>query len=401
MHEWERLRRAIAARALPCAVVDLDALERNVDRLIARAKGVPIRLATKSVRSPLLVHKIVARSQGAVTGLMTFTAAESALWAERADTVARDLLLAYPTVQPSDLEAICAANARSTCAVVVDDRAQVEAIAARARARGMIIPLCIEIDVAWRPLGDRRPVGVRRSPLFTVDKVVDMARAIAATAGVRFHGVMAYEAHIAGLTDDSPFHAWQNHARRAMKRLARPAVAKLRGEVVRALGEAGLPATIVNGGGTGSLDSTARDASVSELTIGSGCLAPHLFDYYADLALEPAAWFALQVVRRPSNEIVTCLGGGYVASGGAGRDRLPLPALPEGATLLALEGAGEVQTPVRLPRGVTIALGDPMFFRHAKAGELAEHFDEYLCVRGDQVVESARTYRGMGRCFLG
>jgi D-serine deaminase-like pyridoxal phosphate-dependent protein len=68
---------------------------------------------------------------------------------------------------------------------------------------------------------------------------------------------------------------------------------------------------------------------------------------------------------------------------------------------LPLEGAGEVQTPVALPAGCAVALGDPLFFRPAKSGELAEHFDEYLLVRGDRIEARALTYRGLGRRFLG
>jgi D-serine deaminase-like pyridoxal phosphate-dependent protein len=137
------------------------------------------------------------------------------------------------------------------------------------------------------------------------------------------------------------------------------------------------------------------------VTVGSGFLDSHLFDRYRGLSLRPAAYFALQVVRRPGREFITCHGGGYVASGAAGRDRLPIPALPEGLRLLSLEGAGEVQTPLELSGPSSLVLGDPVFFRHAKAGELAEHFAEYILVRGDRVVARAPTYRGLGKCFLG
>jgi D-serine deaminase-like pyridoxal phosphate-dependent protein len=50
---------------------------------------------------------------------------------------------------------------------------------------------------------------------------------------------------------------------------------------------------------------------------------------------------------------------------------------------------------------VSVRLGDPVFFRHAKAGELAEHFAEYLLVRGSRIEGRVPTYRGMGKCFLG
>jgi D-serine deaminase-like pyridoxal phosphate-dependent protein len=106
-------------------------------------------------------------------------------------------------------------------------------------------------------------------------------------------------------------------------------------------------------------------------------------------------------VRRPGPNLVTCHGGGYIASGASGPDRLPVPALPPGLELLPMEGAGEVQTPLRVPRGVSLRLGDPVLFRHAKAGELAEHAAEYLLVRGDHLEDRAPTYRGLGHCFLG
>lgn len=323
---------------------------------------------------------------------MTYTAAETAYWVDRGE---RDLLLAYPLARTHDAELVARANgAGATAAVVVDSLEHLDVLAAAARARGVRIPVVIELDVAWRPLGPLLHVGVRRSPLRDTADVVAMARRAAGTPGLGFHGVMAYEAQIAGVSDAGP-------AVRAMKAASRADVARVRQRVAEALAQAGLAPALFNGGGTGSLAACAREAPLTEVTAGSGFLDSHLFDAYRGLALEPAAFFALPVVRRPRRGLVTCHGGGYVASGSAGASRLPVPALPPGLRLLALEGAGEVQTPVELGPGVELALGDPVFFRHAKAGELAEHFTEYLCVRGSRVEARAPTYRGLGQCFLG
>jgi D-serine deaminase-like pyridoxal phosphate-dependent protein len=161
----------------------------------------------------------------------------------------------------------------------------------------------------------------------------------------------------------------------------------------------------VDGGGTGTLDANAREPALTEIAVGSGFLASHLFDDYRGLALTPAAFFALPVARKPAPDLVTCHGGGWVASGAPGLDRLPRPVYPAGLSLLGMEGAGEVQTPLKVggtrAHRVTLEIGDPVFFRHAKAGELAEHVNEYLLVRGDKIVDRVHTYRGMGRCFLG
>ncbi len=395
---WAELRRAIAGEALPCAVVDADALDANVDQVAAlvRARGKRLRVATKSIRAAKLVDHVLTRGGDAFAGLMTYTAAETAWWAARG---ARDLLLAYPTVHARDLEQlVAAARTGATAAVVVDCADHVAALATAARAAAVTLPAVIDVDMSYRPT-DRVHVGVRRSPLRDSDAVVALAARIANTPGLAFHGVMGYEAQIAGVGDRGV--GWRGPALRLLKRRSRADVATSRADIVAALRARGLDPAVVNGGGSGSLPSSLAEDALTEVTAGSAFLCGHLFDHYADVRFAPAAYFALQVVRRPAAGVVTCHGGGFVASGGAGPDRLPIPVLPPGLALLPLEGAGEVQTPLRVPAGVALAIGDPVFFRHAKAGELAEHVAEYLVVQGGRVIDRAPTYRGMGLCWLG
>jgi D-serine deaminase-like pyridoxal phosphate-dependent protein len=403
---WARYRRALAGETLPAAFVDLDAVEANVDRLLAPicAAGKRARIATKSLRCPALIAHVAARAGELVRGLMTYGAAETAFYAGDGGALvgaaARDLLLAYPTVQPADVAALAGANRSARAAAVVDDAAQLPPLAAAARAAATRVPVVIDVDMSWRPLGGLH-VGVRRSPLREAGDVVALAQRIAAEPALAFHGIMGYEAQIAGVQDDSPFAAWQNPLKRALKNGSRATVLGRRAAVVEALRDAALPPALVNGGGTGSADWSSGDAALTEITVGSGFLAGHLFDHYAGLALAPALFFALQATRRPSAGIVTCQGGGFVASGAAGADRLPAPVWPIGSRLLPLEGAGEVQTPVALPAGTELALGDPVLFRPAKSGELAEHFDEYLLLRGDRIESRVPTYRGLHQRFLG
>jgi D-serine deaminase-like pyridoxal phosphate-dependent protein len=394
LERWRRYRSVTAGEAMPCALVDLDALEAIARALVEplRGSGKTLRVATKSVRCPELVRRVMEVAAPVARGLMTYTATETAFWAERGE---RDLLLAYPVARAEDAALVAGANASgAAAAVVVDCVEHLDVLSAAARAANTRVPVVLELDVSWRPLGSSFHVGVRRSPLRKVRDVLALGRRAAATEGLTLHGVMAYEAQIAGVPDSSP-------AVRAMKAASGSDVQRVRGAVALALREAGLAPVLFNGGGTGSLAACAREVSLTEVTAGSGFLDSHLFDGYRGLALEPAAFFALQVVRRPAPGLVTCHGGGYIASGSAGRSRLPIPALPPGLSLLSLEGAGEVQTPLELGRSGELSLGDPVFFRHAKAGELAEHFREYLLVRGDRIEGRAPTYRGLGKCFLG
>jgi D-serine deaminase-like pyridoxal phosphate-dependent protein len=188
----------------------------------------------------------------------------------------------------------------------------------------------------------------------------------------------------------------QARSERDLRRRLPGIVAAVRDSVAAAGGEL----RFVNGGGTGSLARTAAAGAVDELTAGSGFYAPALFDNYRALRLEPAAFFCLPVVRRPTGGTATLLGGGYLASGPSGADRLPDPYLPGGLRLDRQEGAGEVQTPVTGQAAYSLRVGDRVYLRHAKAGELCEHFNSLYLVQGDAIVDQVATYRGEGKAFL-
>lgn len=396
---YRRYREAVRDEPLPLALVDLDALERNVDTLVAPVKraGKTLRIASKSVRCVELLRRIAARGGAVVRGVMAFSPAEASyLVAEGFD----DILLAYPTAQPHDARLVAEANrAGARVSIVADAPEHLAVLSAAAAVAGVRVPVLADVDVSYRPLGDRVHLGVRRSPLRAPARIADFVEAIARAPGLVFGGLMAYEAHVAGLPDDNPFAPLLDGPKRAMKRFARGAVRAQRAAVVRELQRRGIAVPLFNGGGTGSVAWSAEDPALTEVAAGSGFLDSHLFDGYRGLALEPAACFALQLTRRPGPGHVTCQGGGFIASGAAGPDRLPIPYLPAGLRLTGLEGAGEVQTPLLVPDGLELELGAPVFFRHAKAGELAEHVVRYLLVRGDRVEARAPTYRGAGHCF--
>jgi D-serine deaminase-like pyridoxal phosphate-dependent protein len=276
---------------------------------------------------------------------------------------------------------------------------------AAASADGAELRLCIDVDAGWRPLGGRVRIGVKRSPAHDPEQAAALARAIVARKGVRLVGVMMYEAQIAGLGDEPPGRALRARAIRVIQSLSARELAGRRAAVVAAVQDAlttagAPPLELVNGGGTGSLELTAREQAVSELTAGSGLYGPTLFDAYRAFTPRPAALFGLPVVRRPGPGVVTALGGGYLASGPADGARLPRPYLPGGLRLDPQEGAGEVQTPLLGAAADALELGDRVYMRHAKAGELCERFASLHLLEGERIVDELPTYRGEGRCFL-
>lgn len=399
--DYQRIRRAIAGEIMPVAVVDLDAVERNATSLlepVKRSADKTLRIASKSIRCLDLLAHVIDYGGDVMKGVMSFSVREAAYLVANGHP---DVFVAYPTALSSDARILAGLNdQQTTVSIAVDDLAHLECLEAAAADANTSIPVVIDVDMSLRLMGDRVHVGVRRSPLGDADEVLALARATRRFEHLRLHGVMGYEAQIAGVTDKSPFSPALNTPKRLMKHVSRRHVAKTRRAIADDLKKEGFDIELFNGGGSGSITWTTEEDWLTEVTAGSGFVDSHLFDYYADLSLTPAIFFGVQVVRRPARNIVTCHGGGYVASGEIGPDRLPVPYLPEGLSLMPLEGAGEVQTPLVVPDGVSLEIGDPVFFRHAKAGELAEHFDEYLFIRGDEVVKRAKTYRGDGQRFL-
>jgi D-serine deaminase-like pyridoxal phosphate-dependent protein len=398
---YERYEEIFADLEAPFAYCDLDAVWSNAAEMLHRAGGKPIRVASKSVRCRELLRRILDDDAG-FQGLLTFTVPES-LWLF--DEGFQDLVCAYPTADRSALGRLARlteAEPDRAPVVMVDSPAHldmIEAAAADAGAGGSPVRVCIELDVGWWPLGGRIKIGPKRSPVRTPAQARELAIEIERRDGVRLVGLMAYEGHIAGVGDAAPGQRLKNIAIRAMQRRSARELRARRAEVVAAVAEI-TELEFVNGGGTGSIAATAAEPAVTEIAAGSGFYAPVLFDHYSSFELLPAAGFALAVDRKPSPRIATALGGGYIASGPPGRDRLPEPYLPRGLRLDPLEAAGEVQTPLLGEAAARLRVGDRVYFRHAKAGELCERFNTLHVVEGGRIVDEFPTYRGERRAFL-
>jgi D-serine deaminase-like pyridoxal phosphate-dependent protein len=387
------LEEATAHLDPPFAAVDLAAFDRNAATLVDRAGGKPVRLATKSVRSRELIRRALARPGYA--GVLAFTLPEALWLAEEVD----DVLVGYPTDDRRALRALATdERAAAKITLMVDSTDHLDRIESVVDRPGPPLRICLDLDASLRLLDGRVHLGTRRSPLHDPVDLQALAREVVARERFRLVGVMCYEGQIAGLADEAGPRL-RSSAVKVMQRVSAAELRRRRKRAVDAVREVA-DLELVNGGGTGSLERTAAEAVVTDVAAGSGLFGPALFDHYSGFRPEPAAYFALSVVRRPAPDHATVLGGGWVASGPAGEDRLPVPCHPPGLELVGTEGAGEVQTPLTGPGAAALRLGDRIWFRHAKAGELCEHVDTLHLVEESAVIGAAPTYRGEGRTFL-
>lgn len=387
---WPSLTAATHDLDAPVGVLSVEALASNAYDLLDRAHGLPIRVASKSVRVRGVLDAVLALP--GYRGILAYTLAEALWLGETHD----DVVVGYPTADRGAIRRLAADEqlaARVT--LMIDDVAQLDLVdAVVAPERRAVVRVAIELDSSYRSrlLGH---VGVRRSPVHEPAAAEALAEAVIARRGFRLVGMMGYEAQIAGVTNagagKTPIRMMQRASAAELRERRSEAVAR-----VRQVAEL----EFVNGGGTGSIESTHADPSVTEVAAGSGLFGPHLFDGYTHFHPAPAAAFALDVVRRPTPDIATLLGGGWIASGPPGPDRLPQVVWPQGLEMLAREAAGEVQTPLRGTAARDLAVGDRVWLRHTKAGELSEHLAEFALVEDGEVVGSLPTYRGEGRVFL-
>lgn len=388
---WSRLSAATGDLPAPVGVIDREALRHNALDLLVRAGGLPIRVASKSVRVRGVLDAVLALP--GYRGILAFTLREALWLAETHD----DIVLGYPTVDRAALADLVADDrAARRITLMVDDPVHLDLIDSVAGpGQRPEIRVAIDVDASWRSalLGH---IGVRRSALFTAGEVAAFASDVVSRPGFRLVGLQMYDAQIAGQGDaagaDAPLI-------RLVQARSRAELRERRALVVAAV-TAVAPLEFLNGGGTGSLEFTATDESLTEASAGSGLLGGHLFDGYRSFRPAPAAAFAFDVVRRPAADIVTVLGGGWIASGPAVASRQPRPVWPDGLRTLPREAAGEVQTPLQGPDAARLGVGDRVWFRHAKSGEPAERIDRYHVVSGDEVIDELPTYRGEGKAFL-
>jgi D-serine deaminase-like pyridoxal phosphate-dependent protein len=392
-----RLEAATKPYDVPLAVIEMDAWDANAADLVRRAGGTPIRVASKSVRSRELLRDVLKRD--GFSGVLALTLPE-ALWLVGTD-VSNDVLVGYPTADRGALFRLMQdEQLAASVTLTVDDLAQLDLIdAVSAPHQRETVRICLELDCSWWPGHGPVRIGARRSPLHSPESLARLARIVTERPGFRLVGILAYESQIAGVPDVYPGRGLYGPIVRWMKRRSAHELRERRAAAIEAV-RAVADIEFVNGGGTGSLERTVAEDVITEVAAGSGLLAPRLFDRYRSSDRQPASFFALPVVRRPAAGVVTVLGGGYVASGSAGPDRLPVPWLPEGLRLDPREGAGEAQTPLLGSAADSLAIGDWVWFRHAKAGELGERFELMYLVRGERRVGMVTTYRGEGKSFL-
>ncbi|MBD3188936.1 hypothetical protein GF325_19065 [Candidatus Bathyarchaeota archaeon] len=383
----EDFQALLEGESCPCAVVDMEAFDHNIEMFLKgmKATGKHLRVGTKSVRVPALIERAMKKFD--FDGLFLFHPNEIKYWQETRGI--QDFIVAYPIINIEEAETCTRGAARDPNAkitLMIDSTAHLHLLEKSAAKQDVNLHVLVDLDVSIDFFGQF--AGVMRSPLNSPDKVVRLARKVNRFPHLSFRGIMGYEAQEAGIGDQSLLY-------RFMKQQSRGRITRRRAKTVQALEEAGLHCEIVNGGGSGCFQDTARETFVTEVTVGSGLFKSYIFDPIESLReFMPSLFMALRIVRTPRPGVVTAYSGGYVSSA---INKQPKIVFPRGCTATSREGFGEVQTPITFnPEKVFLKHGDLVICRLAKAGEPLERFNHVVTVKGNSVLDKRLTYRGEG-----
>jgi D-serine deaminase-like pyridoxal phosphate-dependent protein len=229
----------LAALETPTPLVDLDRLERNLDRLAdyTRAHGLALRPHVKTHKSPIIAAAQIERGAAGVTCATTREA-------EVMSAVCDDILVAYPPVGAARLRRLMALPPRVRLTVALDSATAVDELAAAARAAGRRVSVYVEADLGMHRVGLGNPADV-----------VALAGRVAGSPSLEFAGLAFYPGHIRESVDKQAI-----------------ALAELRTAldlVVAALTTAGLPPRVVSGGSTPTMMSTHQLPAVTEFRPGT------------------------------------------------------------------------------------------------------------------------------------
>lgn len=388
----EKYERAFQNIDRPFAWLDLDALDANIQYVQKQCGKKAIRIATKSVRSIEVLRYIQERLTNC-SGLMSFTASETVYLLEQGFN---HILIGYPVYEENAIEQIVPfIKEGRKVYFMVDNFAQLTLLQTIAEKHSILFEVCIDINVST----DYKLLyfGTKRSPIDSIDKLKHFTEQIRTLRNIKVSACMAYDAQIAGVTDATNSF-FKDRLVRGLKKHSLSKITTLRKQAVDYLKE-NFDIEIINAGGSGSMHLLKEANDITEITVGSAFYAPALFSNYQALQLQPAAGFGLRVTRIFSDNVIVCHGGGYIASGAPGKDRLPQFLEPNVYAYSSLEGAGEVQTPITV-KGRKHTIGDTIYFRHAKAGELCERFHKLHIIKNGAYGGAFKTYRGDGKCFL-
>ena len=347
----------------PALLVDLDLMEANIRRVAetCRAHGVGWRPHTKGQKTLEIIRKELA------AGAFGVTCAKLGEAEVLAAHGIRDILIANQIVGPAKTERLRELTAIADPIVAVDSTAHVAELGAAVQPSGRTLRVVVEVDT-----------GMHRAGVVPGPAVVALARAVTDQPGLRFAGVMGWEAHTVGIADPAE-----------KARAVAAAIAQLTA-TADACRAAGMPVEIVSCGGTGSFPYCAQQPGVTEIQAGGAIFSDMLYRTRFHLDFPPALTVLATVTSRPTpTRIIIDAGKKTMSSDGA--VPMPIGVTAQSVSLSAEHGTIELSEPNDLPR-----IGDKLELIVGYSDTTVHLHEEIVAVR-DNRIEAIWRIAGRGK----
>lgn len=256
----------------PVLWVDVDILESNIARLADyfKAAGVSWRPHMKGIKVPAIAHKAMA------CGAIGVTCAKLGEAKVMAEAGIRDILIANQIVGAKKIARLVNLRRHADVKVAVDDEANVAELGEAAGAKGVDLGIVVELDT-----------GMHRAGVAPGQPALELSRIVHQTPGLRYLGLMAWEGHARAIDDPS---------------LRRQGIEKAVGlltDSAELCREAGLPVSIVSGGGSGTSYVTAFQPGMTEIQTGGAIFCDVSYQSMG-VETEPSLFVRTVVTSRPA-----------------------------------------------------------------------------------------------------
>ncbi|MEN8202245.1 MAG: DSD1 family PLP-dependent enzyme [Bacteroidota bacterium] len=237
--------RLVTALPTPCIVADLEALEANLEKMDGFFSG-----STCNLRPHFKSHKCVtlARRQMEFPNTTGITCAKLSEAEQLVAGGIGDVLIANQVIGTDKTDRIAKMNRTAVVRVAVDSQPGIEQLGISALKAGVEIGVLVEVDI-----------GMNRGGVKPGRPVLELAKLITSTDGVRLDGLQSYEGHVVTLPD-------YGERKSRVKKDMHPLLE------TRALLEQNGFSVLVSSGGTGTYDITGKLEGIDEMQVGSYAL---------------------------------------------------------------------------------------------------------------------------------
>ena len=335
----------------PCLVLDLDALDHNMEVMADYYLGRPAKLRphSKNHKTPALAHRQMRRG-GTVGGVCAAKVSEAEVMVNGG---VPSVFITSEIVDPAKIDRLCTLAQQTEILVACDDPENVRALSQAATAKAVDLGVVVEMET-----------GLRRCGIQSIGQGVELARVIDSLPSLTFRGIMSHQV--------IPAMPEREDRVTEGRRLIQPVI-----DLKDAIVDAGIPVEIVSTGETWSYDVAGEIPGVTEIQGGSYLVMETAYGYMTEFHHAGKVLTTVISTPRPG-----------AAVGDAGLKTLSaLKDLPqvEGRPGITVESMDANHIVFRMDDGVELRVGDQLTLLPSQQDATVSRWDRFIGIRGGQV----------------